>query len=62
MACDCEIYEICRECAPTQEAYEKALAANNEAARSVQNREKRREKKNAQKGSPGKNAHTNSGS
>lgn len=40
MACDCKIYEICRECAPSPEAFEKAVRDRDEALKRV---EKRRE-------------------
>lgn len=33
MLCDCEVYEICPSCAPSEPTYAKAAAANNEAAR-----------------------------
>lgn len=35
IACDCELFEICPSCAPSEEAYTKAAAAHNEAARQV---------------------------
>jgi hypothetical protein len=34
--CGCEVYEICPGCAPTPEAYERALAASNAAAKRQQ--------------------------
>lgn len=33
MICDCEVYEICPSCAPSEPTYAKAAAANDEAAR-----------------------------
>ena len=38
MSCDCEIYEICRECAPSLEAFEKACRDRDEALRQVEQR------------------------
>ena len=35
MICDCEFYEICPSCAPSSEAYEKAVNDRSEALRQV---------------------------
>lgn len=41
MSCDCEIYEICRECAPSPEAFEKACRDRDEALKQVRERDKK---------------------
>lgn len=35
MTCQCEVYEICPECAPSQEAFRRAIAQHDTVLRSV---------------------------